>query len=209
MELQYFGGNCVRVSAKKASVVVDDNLAALGANAITKPDDIVINTNSNIVVTSKQGRILIAQPGEFEVSNISIQGIAARAHMDAIGKKATIFKILADDIRLVITGHIYPELSDSELEAIGTVDVLVIPVGNSGYTLDAVGALKMIRKLEPKIIIPTHYDDGTLKYEVPQQDLATALKEMSMEAGEPVAKLKLKSADLPETAQLIVLEKTA
>ncbi len=209
MELQYFGGNCVRVSAKKASVVVDDNLAALGSKSITKPDDIVINTNSNIIEAPNQGRIMIGQPGEFEVSNISIQGIAARAHMDATGKKATIFKILADDIRLVITGHIYPELSDSELEAIGTVDVLVIPVGNSGYTMDAIGALKIIRKLEPKLIIPTHYSDSKLTYEVPQQDLATALKEMSMEAGEPVAKLKLKSTDLPETAQLIVLEQTA
>lgn len=209
MELQYFGGNCVRVTAKKASVVIDDNLASLGAKSVTKPDDIVINTNSNVVETPEHGRIMIAQPGEFEVSNISIQGIAARGHMDATGKKATIFKILADDIRLVVVGHIYPELTDSELEAIGTVDVLVVPVGGSGYTLDAVGALKIIRKLEPKIIIPTHYDDGKLKYEVPQQDLPAALKEMSMEPGEPVAKLKLKSADLPEATQLVILERAA
>jgi hypothetical protein len=34
-------------------------------------------------------------------------------------------------------GHIYPELSEDQLEQIGMVDILVVPVGNSGYTLDA------------------------------------------------------------------------
>lgn len=208
MEIQYFGGNCLRLSTKKASVVIDDNLSELGAKSVTKAEDVALDTNASTVKVAKGGKLLIAQPGEYEVSYVSIQGIAARSHMDEEGQtSATIFKLQTDDIRIVVIGHIYPDLSDDQLEAIGTVDIMLIPVGNSGYTLDAIGALKIIKKLEPKIIIPTHYSDPKLKYEVPQHSLEEALKELAMEPSETTPKLKLKSNEIPENTQLIVLER--
>ena len=88
------------------------------------------------------------------------------------------------------------------------VDVLVVPVGGNGYTVDPVGALKLIKAIEPKLVVPTHYADKALKYPVPQQDLAAALKELAMETKETVAKLKLKPAELTDVTQLIVLEKS-
>ncbi len=208
MELQYFGGNCVRINTKKTNVVIDDNLAELGVKSVTKADDIVLASNQELTKINTNAQLVIAQPGEYEVSNVSIQGVAARSHMDEESKKSTtIFKVVADDIRIVILGHIYPELSDGQLEAIGMVDVLIIPIGGHGYTLDAIGALKIIKKIEPKIVIPTHYADTSLKYEVPQAELADVLKELSMEPTDTVPKLKLKSSDLPENMQLIVLER--
>lgn len=94
------------------------------------------------------------------------------------------------------------------------VDVMLIPVGGNGYTLDPVGALKIIKKIEPKVLIPTHYDDGHgssaggLNYEVPQQTLEQAITALSMEPKETVQKLKLKGGEMPETMQLIILERS-
>jgi L-ascorbate metabolism protein UlaG (beta-lactamase superfamily) len=208
MELQYFGGNCVRIAAKKAAVVVDDNLAQLGAKSVTKAYDITLVTNTELIKGTPEAHLTIDQPGEYEVSNVSIQGVGARAHTDEESKQnATIYKLTVDDIRVAIIGHIYPELTDAQLEAIGVVDVMILPVGGSGYTLDALGALKVIKKIEPKIVIPTHYADSKLKYEIPSVELSHALKEMSMEPAETVTKLKLKHSDLPENMQLIVLER--
>ncbi len=48
----------------------------------------------------------------------------------------------------------FPKLTDAEQEAIGIVDVMFVPVGGSGYTLDAAGALQLIKAVEPKIVIP-------------------------------------------------------
>ena len=119
MEFQYFGGNCVRISTKDAVVIVDDNLSELGKKSQTKSGDIVIFTGAH-ADTHVDTKITIDQPGEFEVSKISIMGISARAHMDEENQKtATMFKLVADDIRVLITGHIYPELSDDQLESIG------------------------------------------------------------------------------------------
>jgi len=207
MELQYFGANCVKITTKEASIVVDDNLADLGLKGVVKGDDIVLFSNYD-PQRKDVGALTINQPGEYEVSKVSIHGVPARAHMDEEGKQtATIFKLTTPEVRVAVVGHIYPDLDDEQLERIGTVDVLVVPVGGNGYTLDAVGALKVIKKIEPKIIVPVHYADKAIKYEVPQAELDEAIKNMSMEVHETVPKLKLKASDLPETTQLIVVER--
>jgi L-ascorbate metabolism protein UlaG (beta-lactamase superfamily) len=103
-------------------------------------------------------------------------------------------------------GHVYPELSNAQLEALGTVDILIVPVGGNGYTLDSVGALTLIKEIEPKIIIPTHYADKSLDYPVPQQSLEEAVRGLAMEAHEAVPKLKVKSGELSDVTQLIILE---
>lgn len=208
MEFQYLGGNCVRISTKQANVIIDDNLADLGLKSAIKADDVVLFTGPH-GEPSVQTKIVISQPGEYEVSKVSVHGLPARSHMDEQGKEsATIFKITADDIRVLIVGHIYPELSEQQLEEIGLVDVMIIPVGGNGYTLDGVGALKVIKKVEPKIIIPVHYADKSINYPVPQQDLDSVLQSLAMEPKDRVAKLKLKGSDLFEGSQLIILEKS-
>lgn len=208
MEIEFHGANCFRIATKKAAVIVDDNLAELGSKSIAKNGDILIYTKAH-GQPAVEPKLLIDQPGEYEVSNVSIQGIPARAHIDEEGKKnATIYKVIADDIRIAITGHVFPELTEKQLEDIGTIDILLIPVGGTGFTLDPVGALKLIKKIEPKIVIPAHYADSKLKYEVPQQDLAEAIKGLAMEPKETIPKLKLKAGDLlGEGTQLIILEK--
>jgi L-ascorbate metabolism protein UlaG (beta-lactamase superfamily) len=205
MDLQFFGANCVVLSYKGARIVVDDNLKELGAKTVTKPDDVALFTAKH---TESSGRITFDRPGEYEVSDISIIGIAARAHTDEVGQfSATMFKLMAGDQSVLVTGHIYPDLSDSQLESIGIVDVMVVPVGGNGYTTDPIGALKLIKAIEPKLVIPTHYADNSLKFPVPQQDLADALKEIAMEPKETIAKLRLKPGELSDVTQLIVLEK--
>ncbi len=207
MEIQFFGGNCTKISTKKANLVIDDNLEDLGGSPVARAGDITLYTGPH-GEPAKGVELIIDQPGEYEVSNVSIRGVAARAHIDEEnGQSATIFKIVADDIRIAAVGHIFPDLDDEQLEAIGTVDILLIPVGGNGFTLDPVGALKVIKKIEPKIVVPTHYGDGKLRYPVPQQTLSDALQAISMEPKETVPKLKVKAGELGEVTQLIVLEK--
>lgn len=207
MEIEYYGGNCLKITTKKATLVVDDNLDELGAKSITKDQDIAVFTLGKSP-SATNARLSISEPGEYEVSNISILGIAARAHTDELGKlSATVYKITVDDLRLVIAGHIYPDLNNEQLEAIGTVDVLCVPVGGGGFTLDGVGAVEVVKKIEPKIIIPAYYQDPKLKYPTPVTELADALKNMAIEPADTLDKLKVKPEDFAESSKLIVLKK--
>lgn len=206
MDIQFHGANCISISTKKGNFVVDDNLAKLGLKSVAKKDD-------NLLFTSMPGKLpeaklVITDPGEYEVSEVSIFGIAARGHMDEEGKEtSTIYKFVYDDIRVAVTGHIHPELTDDHMEEIGSVDVLVLPVGGNGYTLDPVGAQQVIRKIEPKVVIPTHFEDSLIKYEVPQQPLVEFLKAMNAEDAETIGKYKPKPADFGEGIKVVVLSK--
>lgn len=207
MELSFYGANCVKLISKKASIVVDDNLISVGLKGITKPTDISLRT-SHLIAEAKDARFSAEMPGEYEISGVIIHGVGARAHMDEEGtQSAVIYTIETDEVRVAILGHIYPELNEDQLEQIGMVDIAIVPVGGNGYTLDGTGALKVIKQLEPKIVIPTHYADKQVKYEVPQQELTEALKGMAMEPSETVDKLKVKPLEMTDTTRLVVLER--
>src|SRR5690606_14178597 len=157
MEVQFYGANCLVMSNKQARLVVDDNLETLGLKGVTKDGDISLFTSTGNPLASKKAKLVVDQPGEYEVSGVSVYGIAARAHMDEEGQHtATMYKLVLEDINVLVTGHIHPDLSDGQMEEIGMVDVMFVPVGGNGYTLDGVGALKLIKKVEPKLVIPTH-----------------------------------------------------
>ena len=127
--------------------------------------------------------------------------------MDEEGKKsAVVYKVTWGDTRVLVTGHVFPKLSEEQLETIGIVDVMFVPVGGNGYTLDATGALQLIKAVEPKIVVPTHYEQKGLDYEVPQAGLSDALQALGMEPKEAVTKLQFKPAEVTDTTQLIVLE---
>jgi L-ascorbate metabolism protein UlaG (beta-lactamase superfamily) len=207
VELTYYGANCLRLAAKKAQIVVDDNLAQLGLKTITKPTDISLRTNK-MFPEHTETAFRAEMPGEYEVAGVVINGIAARAHTDEEGThNAVIYTVEADDTKVVIIGHIYPQLTEDQLEAIGMVDVAIVPIGGNGYTLDGAGALNVIKQIEPKIVIPTHYNDRAIRYEVAQTELADALKNLGMETSETVDKYKIKPAELSDTTKLIVLER--
>lgn len=207
MDIQFYGANCVTLNTKGARLVIDDNLSALGAKSITKAGDIALFTGTHDAVKADV-KLMIDMPGEYEVSDISITGIPARAHLDESGFASTIYKITVGDVSVVVVGHIHPSLAEKQLEGIGLVDAMIIPVGGHGYTLDPIGALKVIKEIEPKILIPTHYEDKAINYEVPQTDLKNALHELGMEPTETTAKYKLKPSELSDVTHLVVLERS-
>ena len=207
MDMQFYGANCIALTGKQARVVVDDTMTELGGKTVVKEGNICLFTGAHGSVSGNP-KILLDTPGEYEASGVSIFGIQARAHMDEEGKhSATMYKITWGDTTVLVTGHVYPKLSDADLEAIGLVDVMFVPVGGNGYTTDATGALQLIKQIEPKIVILTHYADSSFKYEVPQASLEEALQTLAMEPKETTKKFQFKPAEATDTTQLVVLEK--
>lgn len=208
MEIQFYGANCISVTVGGARLVIDDTIADMGGKPASKPGDVMLYTRAHGAAPDGV-KLVIDRAGEYEVSDISVYGIQAKAHIDDDKQKtAVMYKLIAKDIRLLVAGHISSKLKESDLEAIGAVDVLVVPVGGNGYTLDPVGAMELIKEVEPKIVIPTHYADDKLSFEVPAQTLDQALQTIGNEPTR-TTKLKLKHADLPTdgTFQVVVVEK--
>ncbi len=196
MELQYFGANCVRVATKKSVIVIDPASDVASLKPDLKKVDAVLVTQPQYLVPVEVA-FIIDGPGEYEFSDYSVKGIATQPHTGASGDKgATILRLSTVDTSILFVGNIDSKLSEDQLEQIGLVDVLVIPVGGSGYTLDATEAAAVVRTIEPKLVVPVQFAGDGVKYSAEQQSLELFTKELGAPILEPVSKYKVKS--LPE-----------
>lgn len=204
-EIEYKGGNGVVLSTKKASIIVDPKTSLVGLKDLNVKDAIELATEARFAINSETAKLLIEGPGEYGVGDFDIRGIAAQRHLDAETepKISTIYRIDTGEIRVAVIGNIYEKLSEDQLEEIGVVDVVIIPVGGGGYTLDPEGASSLVRAIDPKAVIPVHYNDSALKYEVPQAELDEFVKALGAPV-EETAKYKLKnSSALPAVLTIV------
>jgi len=108
---------------------------------------------------------VIRGTGSVKVGGIEFQGIAAH-HDHNRGRErgpVTIFRISAEGLSLVHLGDLGHILSAEQVQEIGAVDILLLPVGGK-FTIDAGEAVQIVSLLQPKIVIPMHYATPHLSF---------------------------------------------
>lgn len=207
MDISFRGGNCIVLTIKKETFVIDGGLSHLGLKDVMVKDAVYLSTQSSFVPGGVT-EMTFDSPGDYEIRGVSVKGVGAPRMIDHDGSKnATIFRIIVDGVSIVIVGHVRVPLSEEELEEIGLVDIAVIPVGGNGYTLDGHQAVGVVSQLEPKVIIPTHFADSGVKYEVPQNDKEEFMKELGADH-ETVTSLKIKNGALPVKQTIIEITRS-
>ena len=204
-EIEYKGANSVIISTKKSKIITDPKLSVVGLKDLSTKGVIELVTEDRFAVNSPDANLVINSPGDYGISGFDIHGIVARRNLDSDsdGLACTIYRIELEDTRIGLIGNIYEKLSDEQLEELGVVDILIIPVGGAGYTLDAVGAAGLVRMISPKIVIPVHYNDKMINYEVPQDELNLFVVELNAPV-ETVPKFKSKQSFTTIAPLLIV-----
>ncbi len=143
-------------------------------------------------------------PGEYEISGVLIIGVATYHDAEGGSKrgKNTVYLMEVDGISVCHLGDLGHVLTSEQVEEIGNVDVLLLPVGGVS-TIDAAMAAEVIRQLEPKAVVPMHYKTPVINREL--DPVEKFLKEMGMELVEPRPKLSLTRTNLPTSTQVFVL----
>lgn len=217
MDITYFGHSCFQLKGKRGTVITDPYHPAIGFSMSSTSADLVTvshqhsdhNAIENVSGTARREKpFIVSQPGEYEVSGISVFGIESfhDANQGVERGTNTIYTILLDDIRVCHLGDLGHELTSEMIEAIGTVDVVLCPVGGI-FTINRTQAVKVINDLEPAYAIPMHFktDEHDDKVYGELTDLKAFLHEYGMEP-QPLAKLHLEKSTLPEETELVVLE---
>lgn len=210
-EIEYKGANGVVLSTKKASIVADPKLSVAGLKDLSVKDAIELATEERFALNNADAKLVIEGPGEYGIADFDIRGVAAQRHLDAATdpKKATMYRIETSEFSVALIGNIYEKLSEDQLESLGVVDVAILPVGGGGYTLDPEGAAALVRAIDPKIVVPVHYNDDAIKYEVPQAELEEFTKALAAPVEDAGSKLKLKnSAALPPTLTIYTITRS-
>jgi L-ascorbate metabolism protein UlaG (beta-lactamase superfamily) len=147
----------------------------------------------------------ITGPGEFEIGSVFITGV----QMDGQGKKAeekprnTLYVFDYMGITVAHLGDMRSVPPQNEIESLGTVHIVLVPVGG-GSGLNAAKAAEIVSLLEPNIVIPMHYSTPATK--VPLDRLDKFLKEMGVHEVETVPSLKVTKTSLPDETKLVVLD---
>lgn len=149
------------------------------------------------IIETKGAPFLIKGPGEYEIKGIFIQGIESpKNHREAL----TIYTIEFRQLRICYLGNFGQKtLSSDQLEKIGPVDVLIIPIGKD---LSPKEIQKIISQVEPKMVVPI--EQKTKKSKIKLKDF---LKEMGAKEIEEKEKIVLKKPELKEEGIDIVVLK--
>ena len=162
MDVTYLGHSSFLIKGKTAKLVTDPYDKEVGlkppkvsADVVTVSHDHNDHNQAQLVSGVKK---VINGPGEYEVQGISIIGIPT-FHDDKKGELRglnTVYIFEVDGLRIAHLGDLGHKLSEKHQEAVGDLDVLMIPVGGH-YTIDSSLAAQIVRDIEPKIIIPMHF----------------------------------------------------
>jgi len=147
----------------------------------------------------------VTKPGEYEISGTLIIGVATFHDGEEGGKrgKNTVYLMEVDEVSVCHLGDLGHVLTAEQVEEIGNVDVLLLPVGGVS-TLNAPMATEVIRQIEPKAVVPMHYKTQALNREL--EPVERFLKEMGVTEISPQPKLSLTKSSLPISTQVFLLD---
>ena len=213
MDINYLGHSSFRMRGRSATVVTDPYAPYVGFKFPKVEADIVTISHNhedhNQAQLVSNVKRVVAGAGEYEILGVSIIGIPS-FHDEEKGAKRgtnTIYVYEMDDLRLVHLGDLGHKLSEGVLEDIGTVDILMVPVGGF-YTIGPAEASEIVRNIEPTITIPMHYkvagiDEATFGKLSSVEDF---LKDIALPT-ENLDKLSVKKTELAEEKKVVVLER--
>jgi len=211
MHITWLGHSCFKIQDKETIIVIDPYGPGYGPKPPKLKADLVAITHDhkdhNYTDSIMGEPFKINGPGEYEFKGVYIKGIPSY-HDNQQGKERgvnTIYRLEVDGVSIAHLGDLGHILNDDQLEMLEGTDVLLIPVGGV-YTLDAKQAVEVISQIEPRIVIPMHYDTPEFSKKIKLDSINKFCKEIGICPSGKVDKLKINGKELPtEETQVIVM----
>lgn len=213
MEITWYGHSCFRINERGMAAVVTDpydpevigiDPGKLRAEVVTISCD---HPAHNHLKAIRGKAFEITGPGEYEIGGVFITGVRINGRKSKQGdedSRNTVYVIDYNGIKVAHLGELNNVPSQTEVEGLGEVNVVLVPIGGK-TSLNAAKAAEVISLLEPSIVIPMHY--GMPESLIKLDPLSKFLKEMGLTEVETNEVVKIASVNaLPEETQVVVLD---
>ncbi len=209
MEIDWFGHACFRLRGREGTVVTDPYSKDIGLAFARPRADIVTISHDHPGHDHADGvkgepRVL-SGPGEYEIRNIFVTGIQT-FHDKRGGKDRgpnTVYIVEMDGLTICHLGDLGHVPTQTQAEAFGNIDVLLLPVGGVS-TINASDAAEIVSLVEPQIVIPMHYQLPDLAFKL--DPVGKFFKTLGSKPPEPAPSLKVTKDSLPKETQFVLLE---
>ena len=213
MEINWYGHSCFRLSERGMATVVTDpyDSRAAGYDALRLKADIVTVSHEapgHSFVSAVKGKShVLTGPGEYEIGGVFITGVQTNGHGKRISDEPrnTLYVFDYEGVTVAHLGDLRRVPSQTEIEALGTVNIALVPVGGGGG-LTASKAAEVVSLIEPGIVIPMHFQ--TPASQIKLAPLNKFFKEMGLSGVDSVDSLKVSRTTVPEETRVVVLKYT-
>jgi L-ascorbate metabolism protein UlaG (beta-lactamase superfamily) len=209
MDITWLGHSCFRIKGSQTTVITDPFPPELGYAVANLVAPVVTvshqHPDHSYLPSVTPGARVVKGPGEYEISSALIIGLAS-FHDKEEGRKLgknTVYAIQLDELSICHLGDLGHVLSSQQVEDIGNVDILMVPVGDV-TTINSSEAAQVVRQLEPKVVLPMHYKTPAVKMDL--EPIDRFLKEMGVKDTTSRPKLTITKGNLPATTQVILLD---
>jgi len=214
MNIIWYGQSCFSIKSKDKTIVIDPYGSKIGLKEPRLTADILLvshehsdHSNISIVKKAHDDLKIISEPGEYEFGGVYIQAIPAY-HDDKRGKEkgeTLMFTVRVEDMVVAHLGDLGQlELTEDQLEELNGVDILFVPVAGK-FTIDGYQAAKIVSQVDPRIVIPMHYNIQGQNSN--QGDASIFLAEEGAKGTEPKDELKIEKRNLPvEEREAVILK---
>ena len=209
MEISWLGHSCFRIKGAQATVITDPYAPTLGYS-LGKPTANIVTVShphpGHSYVEGVGGEPkLVTGPGEYEISGVLIIGMSTFHDREggSIRGKNTVYLLEVDEVTICHLGDLGHVLTAEQTEGLENIDLLLLPTGGVS-TIDAPVAAQVMRQLDPKVVIPMHYQTEALNRELEPVD--RFLKEIGVEEVVSKPKLSFTKSNLPVSAQVFLLD---
>lgn len=207
MDIDWFGHSCFRLRSTAGVVVTDPPADGSGVSLPRLRADVVTISHGHpghANLSAIDGDPFVVDgPGEYEVKGTVVQGVRV-AHDDRGGQArglVTAYCIHGDDVVVCHLGDLGHLPTQEQRDALGSIDVLLVPVGGT-TTLGPAQAAEVVGLLDPALVVPMHFRS-------PQrpdlEPLSRFLQEMGVVEPPPVPTLSVTRLQLPTEPQVVVL----
>ena len=208
MEITWYGHACFRLKDRTATVLTDPYDKSLGLSLPRPRADIVtVSHNSphhNATQNVKPDFKVIDGPGEYEIGGTFVTGVQLYPPKNSSASaKNNVYVIYLENLAVCHMGDINHIPTQSQVEGLGSIDILLVPVGGHN-ALNAAQAAEVISLIEPYIVIPMHYSLPGLT--ITLDPVSKFLKEMGVAKADPEGTFKITKSSLPEETQIVLLE---
>lgn len=208
MTINWLGYSCFKIQGKNVAVLIDPFSPEIGFKLGKQNVELVLISHDhkfhNYRDSLGETPLIFDTPGEYEAKGVFIYGIPSWHDKKDGAEKGSniIFRIEMEGISVVHLGDLGHGLSLEQKERLNGVDILLVPVGGQD-TLNYKEAAELISELEPKIVIPMHYQIDGQKTKL--EGVEKFAKEMAVSPKAELDKLKITQKELPVDEEKVII----
>jgi L-ascorbate metabolism protein UlaG (beta-lactamase superfamily) len=209
MELTWLGHSCFRLRGRDLTILTDPFGDRLGLPVVKVSADVVTvshaEPNHDAIAIVEGAPRVVAGPGEYELAGVMITGVATPrpAGQSRDEPRNTAYLLQLDDVTVCHLGDLAAPLSSEQVSVVKDADVLLVPVGGH-CTIDGARAAEVVAEVEPKLVIPMHYQTPGVR--VVLEPVDRFCREIGAAELTPQARLTVTRSSLPDQLTVVLLE---